>query len=69
MQLLLKEMRPGLTVHGFRTSFRDWISEDTDFNGDLGEFGFGACDRRSVETSLRAERSTREKKAGHASVE
>jgi integrase len=37
MQLLLKEMRPGLTVHGFRTSFRDWISDDTDFDGDLGE--------------------------------
>jgi integrase len=39
MQLLLKEMRKEtrLTVHGFRTSFRDWIRDDTDFDGDLGE--------------------------------
>jgi len=26
---LLRGMRPGLTVHGFRSAFKDWASEDT----------------------------------------
>jgi integrase len=26
------------TVHGFRSTFRDWIDDETDFLGDLGEF-------------------------------
>jgi integrase len=37
MQLLLKELRPGFNVHGFRSSFRDWLAEETDFGRDLGE--------------------------------
>jgi integrase len=37
MQLLLKELRPGFNVHGFRSSFRDWLAEETDFPRDLGE--------------------------------
>ena len=27
----------GLTVHGFRSSFRDWVTEATTFDGDLAE--------------------------------
>ena len=26
---LLKELRPGLTAHGFRSTFRDWAAEQT----------------------------------------
>lgn len=29
--------RPGLTVHGFRSSFKDWAMETTTFPGDLSE--------------------------------
>jgi integrase len=28
---LLKELRPGLTVHGFRSTFRTWASEQTNY--------------------------------------
>jgi integrase len=28
---LLKQMRPGLTAHGFRSSFRDWAGETTSY--------------------------------------
>ena len=28
---LAREMRPGITVHGFRSSFSDWANERTDF--------------------------------------
>jgi integrase len=27
----------GYTVHGFRSAFRDWVTEETDFAGDLAE--------------------------------
>jgi integrase len=36
---LLKELRPGagLTVHGFRSTFRDWVSDETDHESTLAE--------------------------------
>ena len=34
---LLRGMHPGLTVHGFRSSFRDWASAATAFPRDLAE--------------------------------
>ena len=38
MQMLLRRMKlDDATVHGFRSSFRDWVSEETDFPRDLAE--------------------------------
>jgi integrase len=37
MLQLVRGMRPGLTVHGFRSTFRDWISEATNFSPELAE--------------------------------
>ena len=34
---LLRGMRPGLTVHGFRSSFRDWAAEKTNFPNHVAE--------------------------------
>ena len=35
---LLRGMRPGgFTVHGFRSTFRDWVSEATNFNPEIAE--------------------------------
>jgi len=34
---LLRGMRPGLTVHGFRSTFRDWAAETTVFPRELAE--------------------------------
>jgi integrase len=34
---LLKEMRPGMTVHGFRSAFRDWTAEETDYPNHVAE--------------------------------
>jgi integrase len=71
MQLLLKEMRKEtrLTVHGFRTSFRDWIRDDTDFDGDLGELALahaiGGQSKRAYARSDQLERAA----ATHAGLE
>ena len=34
----LKEMQPGLTVHGFRSSFRDWAGDRTRFDRETINF-------------------------------
>jgi integrase len=34
---LLNKMRPGLTTHGFRSSFRDWCRESTNFPDAIAE--------------------------------
>ena len=34
---LLRGMAPGLTVHGFRSSFRDWAGEQTNYPRELAE--------------------------------
>src|SRR4051812_37732219 len=36
--LLQKDMgRPGLTVHGFRSTFKDWTHEKTNFSNEVSE--------------------------------
>jgi integrase len=34
---LMKGMQPGLTVHGFRSTFRDWAAERTNFPREIAE--------------------------------
>ncbi|ACB27694.1 tyrosine-type recombinase/integrase [Methylobacterium radiotolerans] len=38
LAMFLRGANPsGFTVHGFRSSFRDWVTEETDFPGELAE--------------------------------
>lgn len=37
MSEMLKHLRPGITTHGFRSSFRDWAAERTNFPRELAE--------------------------------
>jgi integrase len=37
MGRLMSLVRPGLTVHGLRSSFRDWAGERTNFPRDVAE--------------------------------
>ena len=37
MLMLLRDMHPGITVHGFRSSFRDWAGEETNTPHDIFE--------------------------------
>jgi integrase len=34
---LLRDLSIPFTVHGFRTSFRGWVAEETEFAGELAE--------------------------------
>src|SRR5690606_13510155 len=35
MLMLLRDIEPGITVHGFRSSFRDWAGEATNYPHDV----------------------------------
>lgn len=37
MEMVLRRMKVDVTVHGFRSSFRDWVGEETSFPSDIAE--------------------------------
>lgn len=37
MAMTLRRLEPSVTVHGFRSSFRDWAAEQTDVPGEIAE--------------------------------
>ncbi len=50
---LLRGMRPGLTVHGFRSSFRDWAAENTTFPAEVVEMALAHTIGNQVEAAYR----------------
>jgi integrase len=54
----LKGLRPDLTVHGFRSTFRDWAAECTTFSHEVCEaalaHSIGGADAKTVAAYLRA---------------
>ncbi len=53
MLMLLRELRPGLTVHGFRSSFKDWCAEQTSFPNFLSEAALAHVVADKVEAAYR----------------
>jgi integrase len=37
MRVILRNIKPGVTVHGFRSTFRDWAGDETDYPRELIE--------------------------------
>ncbi len=54
MLMLLRRMGRGdLTAHGFRSTFRDWVSERTNFPGELAEMALAHAVADKVEAAYR----------------
>jgi integrase len=53
MLKLLNSMRTGMTVHGFRSTFRDWVSDATNFSGEIAEQALAHTIRNSTEAAYR----------------
>lgn len=52
--MLLWRMNYGhVTVHGFRSCFRDWVSEATKFSGEIAEMALAHTVRSAVERAYR----------------
>jgi len=50
---VLRDMKEGCTAHGFRSSFRDWVSESTNFPGDLAEAALAHAIGNKTEAAYR----------------
>jgi integrase len=50
---LMKRLAPGYDVHGLRSSFRDWIGEETDYPRELGEYAMQHTVGSAVENTYR----------------
>lgn len=50
---LTKRLNPAITVHGFRSSFRDWISEETELSPELAEMQLAHTISNRVERAYR----------------
>ena len=53
MAELLKGMKPGLTVHGFRSTFRDWVAEQTSHPSFVAEAALAHVVADKVEAAYR----------------
>jgi integrase len=53
MAKLLKEMREEVTVHGFRSTFRDWASEHTEFSHEVCEMALAHVVENETEAAYR----------------
>ena len=53
MLMMVRRMQPGLTVHGFRSSFRDWVSEETDHSPEVAEMALAHTIGNKVEQAYR----------------
>lgn len=50
---VLRDMDAGCTVHGFRSSFRDWVSEQTNFPGEIAEAALAHAIENKTEAAYR----------------
>lgn len=53
MLMLVRRLKPGLTVHGFRSTFRDWIAEETDHSPEVAEMALAHTIGNKVEQAYR----------------
>ncbi|CUI38580.1 Prophage CP4-57 integrase [Achromobacter xylosoxidans] len=53
LTMLLRRMRPGYTVHGFRSSFRDWAAEQTEYPSEMAEMALAHVVSDKVEAAYR----------------
>lgn len=53
MPMMLRRLKQEVTVHGFRSTFRDWVSELTDHSPEVAEMALAHTIRNQVEAAYR----------------
>ncbi|MBS0277781.1 MAG: integrase arm-type DNA-binding domain-containing protein [Proteobacteria bacterium] len=53
LKLLARMGHPGLTAHGFRSTFKDWVSECTDYPSEVSEMALAHTIDNKVEAAYR----------------
>ncbi|WP_294219393.1 site-specific integrase [uncultured Sphingomonas sp.] len=50
---VMRDMEAGVTVHGFRSAFRDWVAEETSYPGEVAEAALAHSIPNKVEAAYR----------------
>jgi integrase len=50
---LAQEFEPNITTHGFRSAFRDWVSEETNHSPEVAEMALAHAIKSKVEAAYR----------------
>ena len=50
---IMRDMETGVTVHGFRSAFRDWVAEETNYPGEVAEAALAHAVSNKVEAAYR----------------
>jgi len=50
---VLRDLKQPYTVHGFRSAFRDWVAEDTNFPGEVAEAALAHTIPNKVEAAYK----------------
>lgn len=50
---ILRDMETGVTVHGFRSAFRDWVADKTNYPGEVAEAALAHTNSNKVEAAYR----------------
>ena len=53
MPMLLRRLNENITVHGFRSTFRDWVSEETTHSPEVAEMALAHTIKNKVEAAYR----------------
>jgi integrase len=53
MLMMVRRLSLGITVHGFRSTFRDWVSEKTTYSPELAEKALAHTIENKVEAAYR----------------
>jgi integrase len=53
MLMMVRRLSLGFTVHGFRSAFRDWVSEETEYSPELAEMALAHTIGNKVEAAYR----------------
>jgi integrase len=53
MLMMVRGIKQGLTVHGFRSTFRDWVSEETEHSPEVAEMAWAHALGNKVEAAYR----------------
>jgi integrase len=53
MLSLLKRLGVQVTVHGFRSTFRDWVAEETDYSSEVAEMALAHTIQNKTEAAYR----------------
>jgi integrase len=53
MSMALRRMKLDVTVHGFRSTFRDWISEQTHYSSEVAEMSLAHAIANKIEAAYR----------------